>query len=86
MKKVLPYLGASLSILAVSWSTAAVAQNNQAFTDVPPQHWAYEAVTSLQQKGIVVGYPGGYFPRQAHPHPLRVRRRPRSRSQTDPRW
>jgi len=61
MKKVLPYLGASLSVLAISWSSAAIAQNNQAFTDVPPQHWAYEAVTSLQQKGIVVGYPGGYF-------------------------
>jgi hypothetical protein len=62
MKKVLPYLGASLSVLAASWATAAMAQNNTTpFQDVPNSHWAYEAVTSLQQKGIIQGYPEGYF-------------------------
>jgi hypothetical protein len=62
MKKVLPYLGASLSILAASWATAAIAQDNtKPFQDVPTTHWAYEAVTSLQQKDIIKGYPEGYF-------------------------
>jgi hypothetical protein len=62
MKKVLPYLGASLSILAVSLATAAMAQDNsKPFQDVPTTHWAYEAVTYLQQKDILKGYPEGYF-------------------------
>jgi len=61
MKKVLPYLGASLSVLAASWATAAMAQDTKPFTDVPPTHWAYEAVTYLQQKDILKGYPEGYF-------------------------
>jgi hypothetical protein len=61
MKKVLPYLGASLSVLAASWATAALAQDTKPFQDVPNTHWAYEAVTELQQKGILQGYPEGYF-------------------------
>ena len=31
------------------------------FKDVPPDHWAYEAVDYLQQQGIVEGYPDGEF-------------------------
>ena len=31
------------------------------FPDVPNDHWAYEAVSYLQQKGLVEGYPDGYF-------------------------
>jgi len=31
------------------------------FKDVPTDHWAYQAVQSLQSKGVVVGYPDGYF-------------------------
>jgi hypothetical protein len=31
------------------------------FSDVPTDHWAYEAVESLRAKNILVGYPDGYF-------------------------
>src|SRR5579862_89475 len=60
MKKVLPYLGAALSLLAATWTTSAKAQD-QTFKDVESSHWAYQAVTDLQQKGILTGYPDGYF-------------------------
>lgn len=29
------------------------------FRDVPPDHWAAQAVETLRQKGIVRGYPAG---------------------------
>lgn len=31
------------------------------FEDVPWDHWAYDAVASLAEKGIIVGYPDGTF-------------------------
>jgi hypothetical protein len=31
------------------------------FPDVPKHHWAYQAVTDLKQKGILLGYPSGRF-------------------------
>lgn len=31
------------------------------FADVPKDHWAYEAVESLRQKGILLGYPDGQY-------------------------
>ncbi len=55
MKKALPYLGAALSALAFAWSAPVKAQD--AFKDVPQDHWAYAAVAELQQKGILLGYP-----------------------------
>lgn len=59
MKKVLPYLGAALTALAISWTVPANAQ--EAFKDLDPNHWAYNAVTELQQKKILEGYPDQYF-------------------------
>ena len=59
MRKTLPYLGASLSALALLWSTGARAQ--ETFKDVKPDHWAYQSVDDLQKKGILVGYPDGFF-------------------------
>jgi hypothetical protein len=35
----------------------APAQARDEFPDVPRTHWAYEAVTDLKAKGILVGYP-----------------------------
>jgi hypothetical protein len=55
----MPYMGAALTALAMGWSTQAIAQDQ--FKDLDPKHWAYEAVTELQQKGILLGYPDGYF-------------------------
>ncbi len=60
MRKVLPYLGASLSALAMAWSTPVLAQD-AAFKDLDSNHWAYQAVTELQTKGILKGYVDGYF-------------------------
>ena len=33
------------------------------FRDVPRDHWAHNAVETLRQKGIIVGYPAGTFSR-----------------------
>jgi len=33
----------------------------QAFTDVPADHWAYDAANQLQKDGILIGYPDGSF-------------------------
>lgn len=60
MKKMLPYLGASLTLLAACWATSVKAQD-ASFKDVPSDHWAYQAVTDLQSKGVITGYPDGYF-------------------------
>ncbi len=31
------------------------------FVDVPSNHWAYDAVQTLEAKGVVIGYPDGTF-------------------------
>jgi hypothetical protein len=31
------------------------------FTDVPTDHWAYDAVNQLQKDGLLIGYPDGTF-------------------------
>jgi len=59
VKKFLPYMGAAIGTLAMTWSVQAKAQDM--FKDVPSDHWAYAAVSDLQQKKILVGYPNGYF-------------------------
>jgi hypothetical protein len=52
-------MGVALSALALAWSSPVKAQD--AFRDLDPNHWAYQAVTNLQQRGILEGYPDGYF-------------------------
>lgn len=44
---------ACLSLCAKS----AFADDVKDFPDVPKTHWAYEAVTDLHQRGILLGYP-----------------------------
>src|SRR5688572_12895677 len=40
----------------------AFAQNApDMFKDVPRDHWTYQAVDSLRNKGILIGYPDSYF-------------------------
>lgn len=56
MRNMIVALGVLL-IIAV----AAPAMAQGPFADVPTDHWAYEAVNDLQQKGIVIGYPDGTF-------------------------
>jgi len=40
-------------------ATTAYAQ--APFADVPREHWAYDSVNTLAQRGIVIGYPDGTF-------------------------
>jgi hypothetical protein len=61
MRKALPYLGAALSVLALGWASRVQAQDARPFEDVKPDHWAYQAVTDLHNKGIITGYPDGHF-------------------------
>lgn len=59
----------------------APAQNDASggpFTDVPKTHWAYDAVESLRQRGIMRGYPPAPAPAaQAAPRNA-VRKTPRT--------
>ncbi len=50
------YLVIALAVLCI-----APVYAQSAFTDVPSEHWAYDAVESLQAKGILQGYPDGTF-------------------------
>src|SRR5687767_2476264 len=60
MRKVFAFLSASLC-LTLATTAAQSQQVADMFKDVPSDHWAYQAVESLRQKGIVIGYPDGYF-------------------------
>ncbi|MGB9587118.1 MAG: S-layer homology domain-containing protein [Armatimonadota bacterium] len=55
MKK-LTMLVASVMLFAICLPVIA-----QEFPDVPPDHWAYDAVQDLAEKGIIQGYPDGLF-------------------------
>ena len=56
MKKMLAVVAAA-SLVAV----AAPAFAANPFSDVPMNHWAYDAVEQLASKGILEGYPNGTF-------------------------
>ena len=45
---------------AMILATAAIATANP-FSDVPASHWAYDAVNSMAEKGIIQGFPNGTF-------------------------
>ena len=44
--------------MIIAFTTVASAEP---FSDVPTSHWAYEAVNSMAEKGIVQGFPDGTF-------------------------
>lgn len=48
-----------LVVVALAITVPVFAQG--AFTDVPSDHWAYDAVNTLQSAGLVQGYPDGTF-------------------------
>ena len=53
-------LAAVVGLLAcglLSGPAWAARQQTGGFPDVPKTHWAYEAVTDLKMRGILVGYP-----------------------------
>jgi len=48
-----------LVVLVLASAVSVLAQGP--FTDVPTDHWAYDAVNTLQKDGILIGYPDGTF-------------------------
>ncbi|QTA37316.1 S-layer homology domain-containing protein [Thermosipho ferrireducens] len=48
------YLAIIVILLVSAFAIAAI-------NDVPKNHWAYEAVTQLEEAGIITGYPDGTF-------------------------
>ncbi len=48
-----------LMVTVLACAAPAFAQGP--FTDVPTDHWAYDAVSTLQKDGILIGYPDGTF-------------------------
>ena len=55
--------GASVLLvgLAVTMPATPVRAASGTFADVPADHWAYQAVDTLQKAGIVIGYPDGTY-------------------------
>ncbi|MBR4748128.1 MAG: S-layer homology domain-containing protein [Abditibacteriota bacterium] len=50
-----------LTILAALLVLAAPLCAQSAFSDLPRDHWAYDAVSELEDLGLVIGYPDGEF-------------------------
>ena len=54
-------LAAGLSVLGISAAQKTAHAQTASFPDVPANHWAYQAVQDLADKGYVKGYPDGKF-------------------------
>ena len=53
-----------VAAFALVLAMGAFAQNAKAasaYDDVPTDHWAYNALDYLTEKGVLEGYPGGFF-------------------------
>jgi hypothetical protein len=61
MRKLLPSVGAFLTIFTVAQGLPARCQDAGAFADVPTTSWAYNAAAELQRHAIVTGWPMNYF-------------------------
>jgi len=59
MNRAALWLGAASVVAGVAMQRPASAA--EMFADVPTDHWAYQAVNNLQERGIVIGYPDGTF-------------------------
>ncbi len=58
----------SFAIATITTATAITAQAAQ-FTDLSPEHWAYDSVTKMAERGVFHGYEDGTFrPGQAMTH------------------
>ena len=57
MKKIFKLFAMLICIALMSFNSAWA----DTFNDLPPSHWAYEAVEYLYENGVVVGYPDGSY-------------------------
>ena len=56
MRRIIIMLACTAAMLAIALPATA-----GPFTDVPTDHWAYDAIDKLQAEGFVEGYPDGTF-------------------------
>ena len=73
----------ALAAVLVAAGAGGARQAGEGFPDVPKTHWAYEAVTDLKARGILVGYPPAAEPAPAArtaPPPAKARTRPAPRT------
>jgi hypothetical protein len=56
MRRIIVLLACTIATLALALPVMA-----GPFTDVPTDHWAYDAIDKLQSEGFVEGYPDGTF-------------------------
>lgn len=62
MKKTLLSIITLLALLFIpARADYVLEQGPDSYPDLPPSHWAYEAVTFLTDKQVVVGYPDGLY-------------------------
>jgi hypothetical protein len=70
------FVGAHATMtVAAPPAPAAEPPTRAPFVDVPRDHWAYEAVEELRQRGILLGYPPA--PERPAMSPARARRQAR---------
>ena len=51
----------TIILLAIVFALAAPLFAQSTFSDVPRDHWAYDAISELEDAGLIVGYPDGEF-------------------------
>ncbi|MBQ7287844.1 MAG: S-layer homology domain-containing protein [Candidatus Gastranaerophilales bacterium] len=64
MKKIILNVIATIALAlfaAPAMANYVLEQGPDSYPDLPPSHWAYEAVTFLTDKQVVVGYPDGLY-------------------------
>lgn len=66
---VLAVSGGRLAAQAPAAQPPGAPQMVAPFPDVPPGHWAFDAVEKLRQAGIIIGYPQGTFGNVPAPRP-----------------
>lgn len=61
MKKIIKKIAAAILSAAMSAGLFAMNASAASFTDMNPDHWAYETVNLMAQEGVISGYDDGTF-------------------------
>src|SRR5690242_8009975 len=65
MRRIVFILGPVLIVCLSAGVRPVRADGDEGFVDVPKSHWAYQAVTELKRKGILLGYPSPQAAKQS---------------------